>query len=156
MQASLTPLIFQESEMLRLLTFLAACALCQAAGAQAIYKCTVNGKVEYGDRPCASGQTVELAVPVAPSVAPAHAQAQRERATLAQLEKLRLAREIAQEREQARDRRALATQRQRCNRLRLQRRWADEDLARASGARMEAAKIKARRQAEALAVECPA
>jgi hypothetical protein len=142
--------------MLRWIPVLATCALCQAAAAQAIYKCTVDGKVAYGDRPCASGPTIELAVPAAPAVAPAHEPAQRERAALLQLEKLRLTKELAQEREQAREQRALATRRQRCNRLRLQHKWAGEDLARTSGARLEAARIKARRQAETLAVECPA
>jgi hypothetical protein len=142
--------------MFRLIPVLATCVLCHTAAAQTIFKCSVDGKPAYGDRPCATGPTVELAVPAAPAAAPVHEQAQRERATLLQMEKLRLAKELATEREQARRQRAFATQRQRCNRMRLQAKWAHEDAARSSGARVEAARIKARRQAEALAVECPA
>jgi hypothetical protein len=142
--------------MHRFIPALAACALCQLAQAQAIYKCSVDGKVSYGDRPCTSGATIELPVPKAPPAAPVHAQTRREQASLQQLEKLRLTRELAEQREQARAQRAFAATRQKCNRLRLQHKWADEDLARSTGARVEAARIKARRRAEALAVECPA
>jgi hypothetical protein len=146
----------QENDMFRFIPLLAACALSPAALAQAIYKCSIENKVSYGDRPCSGGNTVELAVPPAPPQTSARATAVREREMLLQLEKLRLARELREEREQARERRALASQRQKCNRLRLQRKWADEDQARASGAQLDAARLKARRQAEALAVECPA
>jgi hypothetical protein len=139
-----------------LIPVLATCALCQAAAAQVIYKCSVDGKVAYADRPCASGPTVELPVPAAPVAAPAGELAQRERAALIQLEKLRLTKELAEDRERSRQQRASAAERKRCNRLRLQGKWASEDAARSSGPRLEAARIKARRQAEALAVECPA
>jgi hypothetical protein len=142
--------------MVRFIPALAACALCQLAAAQVIYKCKVDGKVSYGDRPCANGDMVELSVPAAPAPQPALDQTKRERASLQQLEKLRLTRELAEQRDNARAQRAFAAQRQKCNRLRLQHKWADEDAARSSGARLEAARIKARRQAEALAVECPA
>jgi hypothetical protein len=145
--------------MFRSIPFLAACALCplcHCALAQTIYKCSVENKVSYGDRPCGGGTTVELAVPAAPPQASTRDTAVREREILLQLEKLRLVRALHEEREQARERRVLASQRQKCNRLRLQRKWADEDQARASGAQLDAARLKARRQAEALAVECPA
>jgi hypothetical protein len=141
--------------MHRFIPALAACALCQLAQAQSIYKCSIEGKVSYGDRPCASGSTVELPVPKAPPSQPVQEHLRRAQASL-QLEKLRLARELAEQREQARAQRAYAATRQKCDRLRLQRKWADEDLARSAGARIEPARIKARRRAEALAVECPA
>jgi hypothetical protein len=142
--------------MVRFIPALAACALCQLAGAQAIYKCNVDGKVSYGDQPCTKGDTVELPVPPPPAAQPALEQANRERSSLQQLEKLRLTRELAEQRDNARAQRAFAAQRQKCNRLRLQHKWAIEDLARTSGARLETARIKARRHSEALAVECPA
>jgi hypothetical protein len=145
--------------MLRIIPVLAVCALCvpcQTAAAQAVYKCTINGKVAYGDQPCAAGATVELAVPRAPAGSPAPDQqlARVQAASLA-LEKLRLARELHDEREQARRSRAAATRRQKCERLRLRQKWASEDLARTEGAKLEAARIKVRRQAESMAVECP-
>jgi hypothetical protein len=143
--------------MVRIIPVVAACALWQAAAAQPIYKCSAAGKLSYGDQPCTRGETVELAVPAAPAGAPAALErGKRERATLAQIEKLRLERELRAEREDARARRAAATQFHKCERLRLQRKWADEDLARSAGPATDKARLKARRRAEALAVECPA
>jgi hypothetical protein len=143
--------------MFRIIPVLAVCALCGTAAAQPVYKCDVDGKVAYGDRPCASGVTVELAVPAAPAAAPAAAaQLARARAASLELEKVRLTRELRDEREQARLSRAAAARRPKCDRLRLRHKWANEDLARASGPQRDAARLKARRQAEALAVECPA
>lgn len=151
--------------MLRLIPVLAACALCQGALAQSVFKCTVDGKIEYGDRPCARGQVVALNVPPAPGPGAA-SPASRERAALLELEKMRLARELQQERArvsaerearaEARERRAADSQRRRCGKLRLRQKWADEDRARLTGAALEQARIKARREAETLAVECPA
>jgi hypothetical protein len=146
--------------MFRFIPVLAACALCHSAAAQAIYKCSVDGKPAYGDRPCATGQTIELAVPAAPPVSPdSGARLARDKTTLLELEKLRATRELRElreEREHARARRVVLAQRQKCDRLRLRRKWALEDSARVSGPRAEAARLKARRQAEAVAVECPA
>jgi hypothetical protein len=146
----------QENDMFRFIPLLAACALSPAALAQVIYKCSIESKVSYGDRPCSGGNTVELAVPPAPPQASARNTAAREREMLLQLEKLRLARALHEEREQARERRARASQSHKCDRLRLQRKWAVEDLARIPRERLEVARLKAQRQAEALAVECPA
>jgi hypothetical protein len=142
--------------MFRLTTVLAACALSHAASAQTIYKCSADGKVAYADRPCSNGQSVELQVPAAPAAAPAREQALRARTALQQLEKTRLTRELADERAQARAERSAASRRQKCKRLLLRRKWADEDLARSRGPRVEAARTRLRRYAEELAVECPA
>lgn len=146
--------------MFRIIPVLAVCALCvtsATAAAQAVYKCTINGKVAYGDQPCASGATLELAVPRAPAGAPPSSQqlARVKAASLA-LEKVRLERELREERAQSRLAKAAASRRQKCDRLRLRQKWAHEDLARTDGPRLEAARIKVRRQAESLAVECPA
>jgi hypothetical protein len=153
--------------MVRIIALLAAGALCQAAFGQAVYKCTVDGKIEYGDRPCAGGEGVLLKVP-APGATPAEAAAavQRERETLLALDKLRLAHEqqaqrerelaLREERHQARGRKAADAQRLKCDKLRLHQKWSDEDRAHLAGPAAEAARVKARRQAEAMAVECPA
>jgi hypothetical protein len=139
--------------------------LSQAASGQAVYKCTVDGKIEYGDRPCAGG--VLLRVP-APGATPAEAGAalRSERETLLALDKLRLAHEqqaqrerelaLREERHQARDRKAADAQRLKCDKLRLRQKWSDEDRAHLAGPAAEAARLRARRQAEAMAVECPA
>jgi len=73
-----------------------------------------------------------------------------------QLEKERVVRETAQERIDTSANRAAATRRQRCDKLRLQAKWAEEDVRRAQPQAQEAARLKARRAADRIAVECPA
>jgi hypothetical protein len=132
------------------------CALAQPVAAQTIYKCTVGGKVSYGEQPCADGKTSTLAMPPAPDPAPAAALLKQEKARLAAFQKERKALEAREDREMQRAARAAASTRQKCDRLRLQSKWADEDAARAGKSTVAAARLKARRQAEALAVQCPA
>jgi hypothetical protein len=135
------------------------CALVQAAGAQTIYKCTADGKVSYGEQPCAAGKTTALAVPPAPSGKEAAAALARDKARLAALQQGRASVDAREQRERERSARAAAATRQKCERLRLQVKWAEEDAAPAGKAGKEAtlaARTRARRQAEALAVQCPA
>jgi hypothetical protein len=152
--------------MFRLIPVVAVCALGQPAFAQ-VYKCQADGKVEYGDRPCASGESVTLSVPRLAANAPGAGEpARREREALLQLEKMRLAREMREERERdialreqrahAREQRTLEAQRRKCARMRLRQKWADEDRARLTGKTAEMARTRARRDAEMMAVECPA
>jgi hypothetical protein len=140
--------------MLRWIPMLTACALSQAA-AQTVYKCSEQGKLSYGDQPCPDGHSVVLAVPSAPPSAAALEQLQRERTLLRQLEDQRARQELAEQRARQHAWRALAERRRRCDRLRLERKWADEDAASSAGTRAQAARLRARRRAEALAVECP-
>jgi hypothetical protein len=144
--------------MLKVIPVLALCAMSQAALAQAVYKCGGGGKIEYRDQPCDGG--VALRVPAAPQPAVAAADtARRERETALQLEKLRLAREMQDERiarAEARERRTADAQRRKCAKMRLRVKWANEDHAHLGGPKGDAARRKSRRDAEALAVECPA
>ena len=136
---------------------MAACAVAQGVSAGTIYKCAVGGKIAYGDQPCANGAGTELAVRAAPPVDKAAAdKLASDKLRLAALEKSRAAEALREERERQRAARAFAVQRQKCERLRLKQKWADEDLAGTRGEAVAAARLKAKRQAEALAVECPA
>ena len=133
---------------------LAGCAVTVHAQ---VYKCTVDGKVTYSQIPCERGDEKVLAVPDAPAASPESArELERMRRAGAQLEKERVVRETAQERSDARADRAVATRRQRCDKLRLQAKWAEEDVRRAQPQAQEAARLKARRAADRIAVECPA
>lgn len=126
------------------------------AAATTIYKCREGGTVSYHDRPCSQG-AVALQVQAAQAPAPEVLQRlARERAMLKQIEDARAAREEQSMRDEARAQKAAAALQRRCDKLRLQRKWADEDIARAGRDESERARTKARRQAEALAVECPA
>jgi len=158
--------------MIRMFLIITLSLLWPFAAAQGIYKCNAGGKISYADRPCLAGPSTRLPPPAA-GVAPpeANAVATRDARTLVEFEKLRLAREDKQAREKAREQsredariernrqqraRAALAQRKTCDKLRLRRKWAEEDLARAGGKAHDAARRKLRRQAEALAVECPA
>jgi len=133
------------------------CALVQPAAAQTIYKCTIGGKTSYAEQPCADGKASTLAVPAAPADADAAVQRlERDKARLAALQKERAADEARAERDHQRMARAAAATRRKCERLRLQGKWAQEDAARADKTTVASARLKAKRQAEALAVECPA
>lgn len=154
--------------MMRLFLLITLSLLCQAASADGVYKCSAGGKISYADRPCAEGQSTRLPPPAAGVTPPeASAVATRDARTLVEFEKLRLAREKEKAREQNREEaraersrqqraRAALAHRKTCDKLRLRRKWADEDALRAGGKAHDAARRKARRQAEALAVECPA
>lgn len=124
--------------------------------AQSIYKCTQHGTTLYGDQPCSGGHVTTLALPAAPAPDPDAARSlQRQQALLARLEKQRHAREVREQRVQARIDQAAAVQARRCGTLRLQQKWTDEDLSRAVGDNKEALRKKARRQRQAMALECP-
>jgi len=146
-------------------TFLCLClCLCQEARADTVYKCVEGGRTTYTDRPCpASGKTRTLAVQAAPAPDPDNAARQeRARAVLEDLDAERARKATLEERD-ARDadrrRQQAASDRRRCDNLRLQQKWAEEDAARgagpARGPEQERARARARRQAEALAAQCP-
>lgn len=142
--------------------FLLAAALLPAAvQAQDVYKCSHEGKTSYADQPCVQGASKALppapaGISISDQIGPQGGDAR----TLLALEKARIAREKAAEKQgrvEVRQARAAQARRKKCDKLRLRWKWAEQDLARtAHGPKHEAAGIKLRRQAEALAVECPA
>jgi hypothetical protein len=148
--------------MMRVLApLLAFCLFLPAAQAQPVYKCRVDGKSSYSDRPCPGGQGQTL--PPAPTgIAPSGGIDTGDSRTLLELEKLRTerARQEAianrEARAQARAGRVTVRQVQHCDKLRLQHRWLEDDLAKASSpARQASARSKLQRQAQSMAVECP-
>ena len=131
------------------------CAVCRPAAGDTVYKCHAGTQVSYADRPC-TGAGAPLALPPAPKPDPVQAaRLAAARATLAAIDRTRAAQSERASHELERAGRAALGQRKRCDRLRLQVRWADEDLARSSDDAKAIARIMARRQVEALAVECP-
>jgi len=137
--------------------------LTAAQAAQPVYKCRVDGKPSYSDRPCPGGQGETL--PPAPAGIPVGDTAgvtTGDSRTLLELEKARTERarqaaiENREERAQARAGHVRVRQVQHCEKLRLQHRWLEEDLGKAhTPAQQEAARKKLKRQAESMAVECP-
>ncbi|MGZ8290030.1 MAG: DUF4124 domain-containing protein [Telluria sp.] len=144
--------------MRRLILAAAICAMCAPAVAQTVYKCTSAGKVTYTEQPCASGaRSATLAVPDAPPPDPdLQERLARQKALVDSLEKERSAAQAKQARttRPVAARTAASPQQQRCDKLRLQLKWAEEDLRKTAGPATEALRLKVGRQAEALAVEC--
>lgn len=133
----------------------ACCAVCRLATAGVVYKCHDGAHVSYADRPC-PGAGAPLALPPAPQPDPVQAaRLATARAALAAIDRTRAAQAELDAHERERAGRAALALRKRCDKLRLQARWADEDLARSSDAAVAGARLKARRMAETLAVECP-
>jgi hypothetical protein len=121
-----------------------------AAHAQ-VYKCTQDGKVTYSEAPCAGNGTV-LDTPAATQ------RDERELARLkreaASLEKQRRVKEAREDRADAQAAQAAARHREKCDKLMLERRWAEQDARNAQPQAAEAAQRKARRAAERHAAGC--
>ena len=131
------------------------CALCRLATAGAVYKCHEGTHVSYADRPC-PGAGAPLALPPAPQPDPVQAaRLAAARAALASIEQTRAAQAERNAHEFDRAGRAALALRKRGNKLRLQARWAGEDLAKSTDEAKAIARIKARRMSETLAAECP-
>ncbi|MYM26000.1 DUF4124 domain-containing protein [Duganella sp. FT135W] len=128
-----------------------------AALAGAVYKCAVDGKISYSDVPCAASATAStLEAPAAPPPDPAAgATLRRQQKQADMLEKARLKRDEREERDAARAAKDAAVQRKKCDQLKLKKRWADDDARRATGSATEAARLRAHRAGEAMALECP-
>jgi hypothetical protein len=133
------------------------CASTLGSHAQDIHKCTIDGKISYGDRPCPAAATAAsvLTTPAAPPPDPrAAGSLARVRKEAQALEKARLARDDKEEKASAKAAQAASVQRRKCDKLRLNRQWADDDVRRATAATIDTARIKAQRAADTLAVEC--
>ncbi len=142
--------------MNKLLPAVAACAVLASASAQTMYKCADGARVSYGDRPCTSGTASVVAIVPAPAADPETAARLARQHALAQQLTLRdVLEDAAVRQEQQRLRRAAASQKTKCDRLRLRHQWAREDVGIAPKKSSAAAERKARRQAQALALECP-
>jgi len=136
---------------LLLLPLLAAFAI----PASAAYKCEANGKITYSDLPCPNAKLVKLDDPVAPEEASsAQRRAAQDKTELQGLAYERHKQEAIADKEQRRLARLTSTKQKRCTSLMQRKKWADEDLAAASGRTMAASKRKAHRAAEKLALEC--
>ncbi len=152
-QAFLVRALFITSFIAALLTLGAG-----QASAQTIYKCTVNGKISYGEAPCGAGAAQQqLAAPLLPPAPVAHPERNAKlRQDAEQLAQQRHRREAREEQAQQRADKKADRQRQKCDSLKLHRKWAAEDAAHDKNAGKDSARatLKARRADEKLALEC--
>lgn len=127
-----------------------------ASHAQTVHKCTVDGKVTYTEQPCQAGTATVITVPEAPAANPdAAADLKRMRKEAGALERERHKREASDDRLAQQSARAAQARGKQCAKLRLEKKWADEDVRGAVVQQLERAKIKAQRAADRLALECP-
>ncbi len=124
-----------------------------SVNAQTIYKCTEDGKVSYGQTPCAGAPGVALPPP--PAAVDSGADTARLNKTADRMMAARHKREARFEREQLAQARVAEARNRRCGLLRLKKSWADKDARGAPGAKFEAAKENARRAGQLLKLECP-
>ncbi|WP_374581099.1 DUF4124 domain-containing protein [Pseudoduganella sp.] len=130
-------------------------AMALPAGAQALHKCTVDGKTSYSQQPCEKGVAATIAVPPAPAPDPAAAADLKRQAREAnKLASERRKREAREEREALAEARAVASHNKKCKKLQLQQKWAEEDARGATLQNLERSKQKARRAAEVVQLEC--
>ncbi len=151
--------------MMQFIPMMAACAICVSASASVsaataaatMYKCSTDGKVSYGDRPCtnATGTATEMKVAAPERDMETMARMARQIALAQQLTNRDDARALREEQAAERAQRSAASRKVKCDRLRLRQRWANEDVRAAAPKKGAAASIKARRQMENMALECP-
>lgn len=134
---------------------LALSAVALPAQAQTLHKCTVDGKVSYSHQPCDRGQAAVIAVPEAPAPDPTAAkELQRQRKEADKLESARHKREARQEREDIAAGRVAAARARKCDKLRLQQKWAEEDARGATIQGLERARTRASRANDLYKLEC--
>jgi len=141
--------------MTRIASFMILFLLCVPA--QAIYKCTAEGKIVYSDTPCSDGKNAVLqAVPdvTAMDAKQAHDTALREKNTLAHIEKSNAAVAARQAKEQQHSAKMVAEHRRHCLALSQRVKWQAEDLAHASARSMDKAKRHYRRAIDAYDADC--
>ncbi|HEX8604371.1 MAG TPA: DUF4124 domain-containing protein [Pseudoduganella sp.] len=141
---------------MRFLALCLACLLPLAVHAQ-MYKCTHGDQTTYSEAPCERGTQTVMAAPASPAAAApsgAAAELKRLREESAALQKQRQVREAQQARTDTLHERQAARRREQCARLELARKWADDDVRRASHQGADAARLKATRAAERHAAEC--
>ena len=142
--------------MLRILiVIIAGLATGAPASAQAIYKCSNAGKVTYSEQPCSNGVQATIDVPAAPPPDPELMERLARQKALAESLETERREGAAQAAKAARPIVTRASPRQqRCEKLRLQLKWAEQDLRKTAGPATEPLRLKVERQAQAMAVEC--
>lgn len=127
-----------------------------ASHAQTVHKCTVEGKVTYTEQPCQAGTAAVIAVPEAPPANPnAAADLKRMQKEASTLERERHRREAADDRAQQQAARAAQARHKQCAKLKLEKKWADDEVRGALVQNLDRAKTRAQRAADKLALECP-
>jgi hypothetical protein len=134
-------------------TILLASLVLLATPAFAIYKCEKNGAITYSDEACANGTSLRV------DTAPSDASAAKRRAAndekqLKQIEREHSKQEIEDRRMAKHAAQVRTSKQKKCEKLGLQVKWANEDVATATVKSIDKEKRKARRAQEKYETEC--
>lgn len=139
--------------MLRTMSVLLLMAACGGASAQEMYRCTINGKINYSATPCKEGTMKAIPVPPAPKPDPKRSDTlKREQAALAALQQARAEREAKEQK--ADEQSATSARAERCAKLRAEKQVADENATRGPGFNRANLRNKADQIGEVMAAEC--
>jgi hypothetical protein len=122
-----------------------------AAAQSAVYRCDSGGKISYGSVPCVGGTALAQATEGSGGNGQPDSSVARQKALADLMARERHQREAQEQREQQK----AAARRLQCDKLRLHKKWRDEDVARASASARAKMQAAARRSAEELALSCP-
>lgn len=126
--------------------------------ALAVYKCESGDKVVYSDVACINGKPSDvddkLGKPSASDVAKAKEQNAQEKKELKQLENTRHKREAQEEKQQQQFAKTAMSKQKKCAALEQKKKWNQEDVARATGKKLETAKRKSHQIEEKYRLEC--
>jgi hypothetical protein len=126
-----------------------------SAPALALYKCKSGDSISYSDQPCpGAGEVLNTTPHAATDTAAARKRLAEEQKQVRQLENTRRRKEAQEEKERQRAEHEHAVKQKRCKLLAQRKKWAEEDLSTSSGRSTERARIKARRVAEQMELEC--
>lgn len=130
-------------------------ALCALPACAQMYKCTVNGKPSYQETPCATGPVTKIKIDAAPEPDPGSDEVrERQRELAERLSGERADRDAADRQQHAYAQQIAAARKHRCDRSRLERRWAAEDAQRPQRNATERAQTAERREAEWASLDC--
>jgi hypothetical protein len=130
-----------------------------ALPAFAIYKCESGDKTAYSDKPCITGKSSDMGDQLndkssASDAAKAKEQHAQDAAKLKQLENARHQREAREEKAQQQALNAARAKKKRCAALDQKKKWNNEEIAAATGKKLETSKRKARQIEEKIQREC--
>jgi hypothetical protein len=125
--------------------------------AYAVFKCEEKGQISYRDEPCKGGKMLSLPgqeTPSNPDRLAAQELAAREKRELTLLEKERRRQEAIEEQEMRKAAKVQASKQKKCRTLALNKKWAEQDAAAATGKSVEKARRNAARKAEKYELAC--
>jgi hypothetical protein len=128
-------------------------AVCAGASAQGMYRCTIDGKVNYSSTPCKEGTMKAIPVPPAPKADPQRVDTlRRQQEALAALQQARAEREAKEQKAEVIS--LTSARAERCDKLRAEKLQAEDNATKGPGPLRAGLRYKAEQLAATVAAEC--